>query len=201
MNRLGAAPFRLLPVGLLVLLTGCETVEKCSLTYRLWDNGDLTKYSEPAPNPNLALFETTNLASVLVQYDALGEKHTAVTRCSYYLWPNQARVAEGKKPRWVKPAVTEGMKPIPVMSNPDAVTNLPPERTSYAVTTQEGRRFSLYQTNELKESFDLPVYPETYGTSTRLALTPFAVAGDTVMACGVGAVLGLFLWFDMGAPH
>jgi hypothetical protein len=138
---------------------------------------------------------------VLVQYDALGEKHTEITRRNYYLWPNRARVAEGKKPRWVKPAVKEGMKPIPVMSDPDAATNLPTERTTYAVTTQEGRGFSLYRTNEPKEAFDLPVYPETYGTSIRLALTPFAVAGDTVMACGVGAVVGFFVWLDMGAPH
>jgi hypothetical protein len=54
-----------------LLLTGCTTVEKYSLTYRLWDNGDLRKWSEPAPNPNLALFEATNAADVLVQYDAL----------------------------------------------------------------------------------------------------------------------------------
>jgi hypothetical protein len=201
LNRLGAAPLRLVLVGLLLLLTGCETVEKYSLTYRLWDNEDLSKFSEPAPNPNLALFETSNPANVLVQYDALGEKHIEVTRRSYYLWPNQARVAEGKKPRWVKPAVTEGMKPIPVMAYQDAPTNLPPERTAYAVTSQEGRAFSLYRPPEPKETYDLPVYPETYGTAIRLAFTPFAIAGDTVMVCGVGAVVGFLLWVQSGAPH
>ena len=201
LTQFGGVPLRLIRVGLMLLLTGCETVEKYSLTYRLWDNEDLSNYSSPAPNPNLALFETTNPANVLVQYDALGEKHTAVTRRSYYLWPNQARVAEGKKPRWVKPAVAEGMKPIPVMSCPDLATNLPPEQTAYAETTQEGRGFSLSRPPEPKETYDLPVYPETYGTTTRLALTPFAVAGDTVMVCGVGAVVGFFLWVGMGAPH
>ena len=36
--------------------TGCETVEKYSLTYRVWDNGNWCKFNEPMPNPNLALF-------------------------------------------------------------------------------------------------------------------------------------------------
>ena len=193
--------FQLVLVGLVLLLTGCETVEKYSLTYRLWDNEDLSKFSEPAPNPNLALFETSDPENVLVQYDALGEKHTAIARRSYYLWPNQARVAAGMKPRWVKPAGTEGAKPIPVISYPEDATNLPPEPTAYAVTTQEGRGFSLYRPDEPKKAFDLPVYPETHGTATRLALTPFAIAGDTVMVCGVAAVAGFFLWLEMGAPH
>ena len=201
LNRLGAERFRLVPVGLVLLLTGCETVENYSLTYRLWDNEDLSKYNEPAPNPNLALFENTNPANVLVQYDALGEKHTEITRRSYYLWPNQARVAEGKQPRWVKPAAAEGMKPIPVMSYQNAPTNPPPERTPYAVTTQEGRAFSLYRPPEPTETYDLPVYPETHGTATRLALTPFAIVGNTVMVCGVGAVVGFLVWVQSGAPH
>ena len=199
-DRCGTAPFRLLPVGLMLLFTGCGTVEKYSLTYRLWDNEDLSKYNEPAPNPNLALFETANLANVLVQYDSLGEKHTEITRRSYYLWPNQARVAEGKKPRWVRPVVTEGMKPIPVLSDQDAATNSSPARTLYAVTIREGRAFNLYRPPEAKETYDLPVYPETYGTTIRVALTPFAIAGDTLMVCGVGAVVGFLLWVQCGAP-
>jgi uncharacterized lipoprotein YmbA len=36
---------QLVAAGLLLLLTGCKTVEKHSLTYRLWDNGDLSNPS------------------------------------------------------------------------------------------------------------------------------------------------------------
>jgi len=184
-----------------LLLTGCATVEKYSLAYRLWENDDLSKYNEPAPNPNLALFETANPANVLVQYDALGEKHTEITRRSYYLWPNEARIAAGKKPKWAEPAVTEGMKPIPVISDAAATTNLPPGQAAYAATTREGRGFSLYRSGEPQESYDLPVYAETYATATRLALTPFAVTGDTLMVCGFGAIVGFFVWVQSGAPH
>jgi hypothetical protein len=62
-----------------LLLTGCTTVENYSLTYRVWDNDDWRKFSEPAPNQNVALFEATNHACVLVEYDAFSEKHSAVT--------------------------------------------------------------------------------------------------------------------------
>ena len=86
-----------LAAGLLLLLTGCKTVEKHSLTYRLWDNGDLRKWSEPAPNPNLAIFEATNSADLLVQYDAFSEKHSVIKRRAYYLRRNETRIAAGKE--------------------------------------------------------------------------------------------------------
>ena len=65
----------LLASSLLLLATGCQTVENYSLTYRVWDNDSWCKFNEPMPNPNLALFEATNHAYVLVEYDAFSEKH------------------------------------------------------------------------------------------------------------------------------
>ncbi len=125
---------------LLLLGTGCETIEKYSLTYRLWDTGDLSKWSEPAPNPNLALFGTTNGADVLVHYDALSERHSTVERRAYYLRQNEARVAAGKKPKLVSVSVADGMKPIAVLPTPAAAANLPSGLTAYAVVTNEGRQ-------------------------------------------------------------
>jgi len=185
----------------LLLLTGCETVENYSLTYRLWDNGDLSKFSEPAPNPKLALFESTNHVDVLVQYDALSDKHSAVTRRSYCLRPNQATIEAGKQPKWAEPPAPTGLQFIPVLSSPAAATNLPPEQTTYAVTTQEGRGFSLYRPGVSAETFDLPVYPESSGMVVRVALTPFAVTGDTLMVGAVAGVVAFYLWVDSGAPH
>jgi hypothetical protein len=190
----------LVVAGLLLLGTGCETVEKYSLTYRLWDNGDLRKWSEPAPNSNLALFEATNRPDILVQYDALSERRSAVTRRAYFLQQNEARVAAGKKPELVSLAVAGGMKPIAVLPSQSAVTNLPPGPTGYCVVTREGRAFPLCQPMEPEATFELPVYPETSGTPVRIALTPLAVAGDTVMVGAVAAVAGFLLWLQSGAP-
>jgi len=185
---------------LLLLVTGCETVEKYSLTYRVWDNDDWRKFSEPAPNPNLALFKGTNRADLLVQYDAFSEKHSTVKRRAYYLHPNQARIGAGTKPKWVKSSVADGMKPIAVLPMRSTVTNLPPELPAYGVVAKEGRGFTLYCRMESEATFDLPVYAETSGTPTRIMLTPFAVAGDTIMVGAVAAVVGFLWWVQSGAP-
>jgi len=185
---------------LVLLLTGCTTVEDYSLTYRVWDTDEWRKFSEPAPNPNLALFEATNHPEVLVQYDAFSEKHSTVRRCSYYLYLNRARIDAGTKPELVKPSELGGMKPIPVLITKGALTNHTPGLSAYAVVTKEGRGFTLYRPMESESTFDLPAYTETSGTPTRIVLTPFAVAGDTVMAGAAIAVVGFLLWAQIGAP-
>ena len=53
---------------------------------------------------------------------------------------------------------------------------------------------------ESEATFDLPVYIETSGTPIRIVLTPFAVAGDTVMVGAVAAVVGFLMWAQIGAP-
>ena len=183
----------------LLLATGCATAEKCSLTRRLWENGDLRKFSEPAPNPNLALFDATNHADVLVQYDALSEKHSDVNRRAYFLQHNQALTAAGKKPDFVKPELADGMETIPVFSASAAVTNPPPVGMTFAVLARGGRAFTLYQPPESPKTFDLPVYCETSGAAARVALTPLAVAGDTAMVTAVAGVVAFILWVQGGA--
>jgi len=61
-------------------------------------------------------------------------------------------------------------------------------------------KYSLTHPPEPEATYDFPVYPETCGTPTRIALTPFAVAGDTVMVGLVSAVVGFLLWVQMGGP-
>jgi len=199
-SKLNEAMLLPMAAGLLLLLTGCETVEKYSLTYRLWDNGDLRKFSEPAPDPKLALFEIGSRTNLLVQYDALSEQHSAVKRRAYYLRPNEARIAASKKPKWAEPSAAGGKKPIPVLPTQDAAANPASELPAYAVLTREGRGFTLYPSMESEATFDLPVYAETSGTLTRVVLTPLAVAGDTVMVGAVAAVVGFFGWLEIGAP-
>jgi hypothetical protein len=189
-----------LGIVVVLLLTGCETVEKYSLTYRVWDNDDWRKWSEPAPKPNLVLFESTNYTDVLVQYDAFSEKHSKVERHAYYLHPSQARIEAGTKPELVKPSEADGMRPIPVLLTQGGLTNQPSKLPAYAVVTREGRGFTLYRSMGSESAFDLPVYVETSGTPIRVGLTPFAVAGDTVMVGAVAAVVGFLLWAQIGAP-
>jgi hypothetical protein len=192
-----------LSVGLLLLLlagAGCQTVQKHSLTYKLWDTGDLSKWSEPAPDPHLALFQDRHNAQVLVQYDAFSERHTAVKRQAYLLQPNQALVEAGKPPQWAPLSLAEQMEPVRTLPEPTTFTNRPPKQSTYAVVTKEGRAFLLYQPGASPLGCDLPVYEETSGTPARVALTPLAVVGDTAMVAGVLAVIGFIGWLEVGAP-
>jgi len=190
----------ILLTGLALGLTGCETVQEYSLTYRLWDNSDLKKWNEPAVNPNLALFEDTNRADVLVCYDALSEKRSAVRAQAYYLKSNQARIAAKKKPKFVVPSAAGGLKSIPVLSAAETSKNLLPRPSAYAITTAGGRGFTLYKTNTASGPFALPVYVEASCAPARVVLTPLAMAGDTVMVGVVGSVAGFFWWMSSGAP-
>jgi len=177
--------------GLLFVETGCSTVEKYSLTHRLWDTDEFRKFSEPALDPNLALFKARQDHEVLVQYDARSVMNDVVKRRAYYRRLNQAHISSGKKPRFVNLLQAAGLTPIPVLKLDSANTNAPPDFAEYAVTTNEERRFALYLPTGRRETHSLPVYPETSGMAARIALTPFAVAGDTIRVAGVVAFIGL----------
>jgi hypothetical protein len=145
----------------------------------IWNSSDFTKCSEPAQHPDLALFEVTNRADVLVRYNAFSERSSTVKPRAYHLLSNQMRIHANQKPRFVRPSAAKGLKPIPILPASDVVTNLPAEVKACAVSTNEGRGFTLYLPTESGKTFDLPVYVETSGTPTRAILTPFAVVGDT----------------------
>jgi hypothetical protein len=198
LRRLAARRLRLLL--LVPLLTGCQTVEKYSLTYRLWDNGEMRKFSDPAADPHLALFEATNHADVLVQYDAWSEKRSRIMRRSYYLGLNQGRIADGREPTWLKPPMPEDLMPIRIIPAQFDPANPSSKSIRCAVTSRDGQSFTLYSCTGATNSFDLPVYVESSSMATRLVLSPFAAAGDTVMVGGVAAVGCFLLWVQAGAP-
>ncbi len=179
-------------VCLLAMVTGCETVEQYSLSYKLWNNEDFHKWSEPAPEPHLAVFEAQGHTNLLVAYDAFSEKHSIVKRQAYYLQPNQARISAGKAPKFVAPVAAAGMRSIPVLEAKAMVTNPPTHSTNYAILSMSGREFTLHPQAEPLGAFPLPVYPESSGTVIRVAMTPVAVVGDTVMLGLVAAIVTLF---------
>jgi len=168
-------------VCLLCLVSGCETVHEYSLSYKLWDNADFCKWSEPLPNPHLALFETPGHTNLLVEYDAFSERRAVIKRQAYYLQPGQAQSGAGKAPRFVSPGAAAGLKSIPVFEARTLITNPPAPFTSYAVLSESGREFTLYPQADASGVFQLPVYPEGSGTIKRVALTPVAAVGDTAM--------------------
>jgi hypothetical protein len=185
-------------VCLLFLGSGCETVQEYSLSYRLWDNTDLSKWSEPSPNPRLAIFESPDHTKLLVEYDAYSEKHAVIKRQAYYLQSSQARISAGKAPKFIDLAAAEGMTPIPVFEATTIVTNPPTHLTNYAILSESGREFTLHPQPERLGAFQLPAYAESSGTIVRVALTPLAAVGDTVMVGVVASVVALVVACQSG---
>jgi hypothetical protein len=178
-------------VSLLLIVSGCETVQEYSLSYKLWNNEDFRKWNEPAPDPHLALFETPARTNLLVAYDAFSEKRSVVKRQAYYLQPNQVRIKAGKAPKLVAPAASAGMNSIPVLGAKTIATNPPPHLTNYAIIAETGREFTMHPQAQPAEAYQLPVYPESTGMIIRVALTPVAVVGDTAMVGLVAGVVAL----------
>jgi hypothetical protein len=174
-----------------VSLTGCEAVHEYSLTYRLWTNGEMSNYAEPASDPRLAVFAHQGGQDVLVQYDETSEKNDQVRRRAYFLDPNTEAIAQHKRPRFVDPQAAATMMPVPRSQTQLWPTNVSPGQTSPAVCSEYGREFSLLRDGQVDGPYALPTYCESNGTLVRATLTPFAVAGDSVMVGMVAALVAL----------
>src|ERR1041385_7724041 len=96
-------------IGLLLLATGCTTVEDYSLTYKLWTNPQLRRFAEPAPEPHLALAAGRKNNDVLVQYDEILEQNDKVRRRAYFLRQNAERIGRREKPRFLNPQIASAM--------------------------------------------------------------------------------------------
>ena len=172
---------------------GCQTAKDCSLTYKLWGNDRLRSFCEPAPEPNLALFDAESRQDVLVAYDSLSDQCDDIQRRAYFLEANRAIIAARKKPHFVPPNRAAGMKVIPVIGGPESVmTNAPGPFASFATTNKSA--FRLHRQGYPPEVCELPVYDDHSATFTRVALTPFAVAGDVVMVGVVAACIGAVMF-------
>ena len=179
-------------VVMAISLMGCETVQKYSISYNLWSNGEMSSFAEPASEPRLALFANQRGENVLVQYDETSEKNESVRRRAYFLEPNAARIAQHDKPRFVDLQAAATMNPVPQTQMQASVTNVVPGQTPVTAWAGNGRDFSLLRNGAVDGPYALPVYRESNGTLIRVALTPFAVAGDTVMV-GLVAALAAFI--------
>jgi hypothetical protein len=175
--------------ALIPLLTGCQTVQDYSLTYRVWSTAEFENWAGPAREPHLALFSQLSENDVLVQYDETTEKKESVRRRAYFLFRNARRIEQRKKPRFVNPETAITMAGIPLEPGNPGMTNLSSTRLPLAaVYDNHAREFWLFRHGKLEGPSDLPAYKDSNGNFIRVILTPFAAAGDTVV---VGLVAGI----------
>jgi len=183
-------------LGLMILSAGCTTVQDYSLTYKLWNNSELRRFAEPAPDPHLALFRNPQSEEVLVQYDEIREQEGTVRRRAYFLQRNAESISQRQKPRFVDPRLASAMDSVPVCAalsetNNPAIKALP----LFAMFTASGsQEFLLLRHGVSEGPYALPTYLESNANFVRVAFTPLAVAGDTVLGGLVASFVAVVMY-------
>ena len=175
---------QLVTIALLLplLISGCAT-------NALWTKARLDDWNEPAANPRLQLFDASRQKDFLVVYDEYSERHDSTRTRAYLLNQSEKRVAQGRKPHFVRAQRSRELPPIPVWQTlPVANTNFAP--AVYAVISTNKQSFTIYS-SERRTNHDLPVYNDGWGRTDRIALTPVAVVADLTI---IGGFLFLEFW-------
>jgi hypothetical protein len=192
---------RLLGFGaLLALATGC-------VTSKVWEDNQFARFHEPAAQPNLALYYSSNRQDVLVCYSECRDDGKACQR-AFWLELNDTHRNQQRKPRFVTmPAVTK-LTPIPIY--PSGATNAPLTPSDlglYAIAGANSRSFMIYDgprsatgtggSKALWEE-DLPTWRDASGRIKQVALTPLAVVADvSIVGAVVAYVSAPSLWVGM----
>ncbi len=189
-----------LAVILLIGTTGCETARDFSLTRKLWSPEADFEGSEyhPAANSGVQLYESVNPPDILVQYNEAKDNSKTVTRRAYFLLENRSRTDTNRKPRFVSSDSAENLLPIPLLAAAEPVTATPPQL--YAVIRSNDNQLTLHGEHWDEGPYTLPHYSTSHPTTSRVVLTPFAVAGDVVMVGLAAGFVGAILWISAGAP-
>lgn len=160
----------------------------------------------PTDAINLALAAAPGKKDVLVQYDEQYGDSEKFRRRAYWLFEFARGDDRGKRmPMFVEPMTAGRLVSLPVLDRrPDL--DAPLAAGSYAVVNLTQQYFELWQDGAWQGKFELPVYFQTPpATVWRIAVTPFAVLADGIIAiavvAAVAAVVGVVLWVEAGAPN
>jgi hypothetical protein len=161
-------------------------------THQLWCGSGFDEWNEPAPNPNLRLFDDRRRNDLLVVYNEYSERYASTNTRAFYLETNQKRIAQGSSPRFAALNASRGLPPVPVFCPAPA---FPPGRL-YAITQTNHSGFTLFSDGQEISSYELPVYTDSVGRRAKIALTPVAATIDLAI---IGSVAGC-CWLYMDAP-
>ncbi len=139
----------------------------------------------PAPDPQVELrLKPGSPADVLVLYNEQEPKSGKVTRRAFYLFANEERLTERKRPRFVSPDSAGNCAPVPILQKRPADLKAIPDEL-YAVSPLPAT-FELWSRGRTLAEFELPAYGN-WLTAKKFFLFPLAAAAD---AAGVGAAVG-----------
>src|SRR5581483_1923008 len=139
----------------------------------------------PADPAGLHLYDSRQQRDVLVVYQEVFKLEGSMRSRSYWLYANEDRISQERRPRFVDPKRVDGLTSIPIFSGanlPDA----PGPELLYAVALAD-HGFALRSGGRELSSHVLPVYDEAQGPVARVLLTPLALTFDLVGG-------GVYLW-------
>ena len=177
-------------VGCLIpYLTGCSDMADYTLTGHLWDETGGANHSEPAPHPNMRMYETANQKDFLVLYDEVHVNDVVIKRRAYLLMANEKRIEAGHSPHFLSAPDTASLQPVTILTNSTAETNVVPAAGLVAVLQPDQRHFSLVSNGSEIGFYYLPAYVNKGDRAWRIAATPFTAAADVVIYAGIVALV------------
>ena len=164
-------------VVVLLFGTGCAT-------QAVWQEGQFSRFHQPAKPSNLQVFEGKDSTKILVVYDEETDESDRRWRRGYWAPLDAAPPENPFRPRFVARKAAKGLRRVPI-------SGAPGERELSVVTTNETQAFTLYRDGLEVWLYKLPVYEDASGRAKQVALTPVAVLADLTI---VGGYLFLLAW-------
>ena len=180
---------------------GCKTETSPFFTGRLWENRTFESFYEPAPGTNVEVYRSLRPDDYLVAYDESHETSDKIRRRAFYLNASVERINQGKKPSFVSPRKAAGLEAVPVIPEAAIQSELKTNGIVSISISADGQRLMVQEPDGEKVEFRLPTYPAASGPALRVALTPLAVVGDTVLVASIVGIVVTYAWVRTGCVH
>jgi hypothetical protein len=162
-------------VSMLALQTGC--------TVSLWkETSHWDAHKIPAQPNHLQVFEDSRQQDFLVVFNQLSERTDSDRTRAYFLYANEGRIEQRRRPHFVSIQRAKDLKPVPVVQ-PDETL---PAQKPYVIASTNDCRFTLHAGSGETTSHLLPFYRDGIGQAERIVLTPVTVTVDAAM---IGAII------------
>lgn len=162
-------------LSLLLLLTqnGC--------TAMLWSDENVAGFRQPAPDPDLHVFQSTQRNDFLVVYREQSESNERIQTRSYWLIKNNIRITRDQPPMFVSQKESRNLPAIPIFNTPP----LNVETNNFYAVYGTNLTIALFSTNREVGTYTLPAYNKGRSTAEKIALTPLTVTADAAILAGI----------------
>lgn len=168
------------PLLLMLSQTGC--------TYMLWSDQNYEAFHQPAPNPDLHLYESKKQNDFLVVYREQSERNERVHTRAYWLNKNQIRVTRQSPPIFINKKTARNLPAVPIFDL--TPVNDSGNRGLYALSGTN-QSFTLFSEGREVGLYNLPAYDAERPVAEKIVLTPVAMTADVAIAAAVAGIVFL----------